>query len=82
GIAISIKPGQYDQNSLKWILEKLKDKNLYLFIGDNIEMDKLINFPYIEFWIIIACPRIIDDILERKINAITIDLIKKDMKIL
>ncbi|MEM4571581.1 MAG: diphthamide synthesis protein, partial [Nanopusillaceae archaeon] len=30
GIAISIKPGQYDQNSLKWILEKLKDKNLYL----------------------------------------------------
>ncbi|MEM4818964.1 MAG: diphthamide synthesis protein [Nanopusillaceae archaeon] len=81
GVIISIKPGQYDYNSLKFVLKKFKDKKIYLFIGDNIDLDKLVNFPYIDFWIIIACPRIIDDILERKINALTIDLIKKDMQI-
>lgn len=80
GILISIKPGQYDDNSLRYLLEKLKEKNVYLFISDNVNFDQFLNFPYIDFWIIIACPRIIDDIFERNLNAITVDLIKKEIE--
>lgn len=80
GILISIKPGQYDYSSLKYLIKNLKNKNIYLFISDNIDFNQFLNFPYIDFWIIIACPRIIDDIIERGLNAITIDLVKKEIE--
>ncbi|RIB35280.1 MAG: hypothetical protein BXU00_01980 [Candidatus Nanoclepta minutus] len=75
GIILSIKPGQYYYNRLKNLLEKLRDKNIYLFIGDKIDLDNLRNYPYIDFWIINACPRIMDDILENRIKALTADII-------
>ena len=75
GIVFSIKPGQYRYNLLKRLLEKLKDKEIYLFIGDNIKLSDLANFPYIEFWIIAACPRILDDILNSNVKALTADIL-------
>lgn len=73
GFVTSIKPGQYLYNELlhwKKVLER-KGKTVYLFITDNIDLNEFQNFPQIEFWVIFACPRLIDDILDRKINAIT-----------
>jgi len=78
GIILSIKPGQYHYGKLKKIIEKLKDKEIYLFIGDKIDLNNLINFPYIDFWIINACPRILDDILENNIKAITADILLEE----
>jgi len=75
GIILSIKPGQYNYSRLSILMEKLKDKKIYLFIGDKIELNNLINFPYIDFWIIDACPRILDDILESNIKALTAEII-------
>jgi len=75
GIILSIKPGQYNYSRLKILMEKLKDKRIYLFIGDKIDLNTLINFPYIDFWIIDACPRILDDILESNVKALTADVI-------
>ena len=73
GLVTSIKPGQYFYNEMlhwKKILEN-EGKEVYLFLTDNIDFDEFQNFPHIEFWVIFACPRLIDDILNRKINAIT-----------
>jgi len=78
GIILSIKPGQYYYSKLKKIIEKLKDKKIYLFIGDKIDLNNLTNFPYIDFWIINACPRILDDIFENNIKALTADVILEE----
>jgi len=75
GIILSIKPGQYNYSRLNILIEKLRDKKVYLFIGDKIDLNSLINFPYIDFWIIDACPRILDDILENNIKALTAEII-------
>jgi len=79
GIITSIKPGQYYLKKILKIKEELKkkDKEVFLFLTDNIIFDELQNFPDIDFWIIAACPRLIDDIFERKIRAITIDILEK-----
>ena len=73
GLVTSVKPGQYFYNKLLYWKKILKDENkdVYLFITDNIDFDEFQNFPQIEFWVVFACPRLIDDILNRKINAIT-----------
>jgi len=78
GIVLSIKPGQYYYDKLRKIMEKIKDKKIYLFIGDKIDLNSLTNFPYIDFWIINACPRILDDILENNIKALTTDVILEE----
>ena len=68
GILISIKPGQYHPRTyfnlkekidyIKKIRDKLKDKETFLFIGDNFDLNELENFRDIEVWINTACPRI------------------------
>jgi len=64
GILVTIKPGQqYLQAAinLKNDLEK-KDKKVYIFIDDNLDLRNYENYPFIECWINTACPRIgIDD---------------------
>ncbi len=60
GILISLKPGQ--QNFKKALefkknLEK-KNKNVYLFICDNINTNEFENFPEIQSWVNTACPRL------------------------
>ncbi|MGC9133175.1 MAG: diphthamide synthesis protein [Nanopusillaceae archaeon] len=81
GIILSIKPGQYyylETLKVKEILEKM-GKNVYLFIGDTIDFLQLLNFPFIDFWIFSACPRIIDDVIDSNINGITIDILIKNL---
>jgi len=84
GIITSIKPGQYYIQKVLRIKEELekKGKEVFLFLADNINFEEFQNFPDIDFWIIAACPRLIDDILERKIKVITIDILEKHITML
>jgi len=59
GIIVSTKPGQ---NKLKGVIKlkktlesKHKEKNFYLFLADNINIQELENFP-IDLWLNTACP--------------------------
>ena len=81
GIILSIKPGQYYYEETLKVKDKLEKsgKKVYLFIGDTIDILQLLNFPYIDFWIFSACPRLIDDIIDNNINGITIDIIIKNL---
>ncbi len=58
GVIVSIKPGQYNLSRALELKEKLKEKEVFLFIGDNIDLKELENFPFIEAWVNTACPRI------------------------
>ncbi len=58
GILISTKPGQ---NRIKKALElkdKIKDKEVYFFIANNLNFNELENFSKIDSWINTACPRL------------------------
>ncbi|MFZ8856056.1 MAG: diphthamide synthesis protein, partial [Candidatus Nanopusillus sp.] len=81
GIILSIKPGQYYYLEALKVKDKLEKagKNVYLFIDDTIDILQLLNFPYIDFWIFSACPRLIDDIINNNINGITIDILIKNL---
>ena len=81
GIILSIKPGQYYYLETLKVRDKLEKsgKNVYLFIGDTIDTLQLLNFPYIDFWIFSACPRLIDDVIDNNINGITIDILIKNL---
>jgi len=81
GIILSIKPGQYYYVETLKVRDKLEKsgKNVYLFIGDTIDILQLLNFPYIDFWIFSACPRLIDDVIDNNINGITIDILIKNL---
>ena len=62
GILVSTKPGQ---NKLKQALDlkkRLKDKETYIFIADEINPEQFENFPFIECWVNTACPRIADNV--------------------
>jgi diphthamide biosynthesis enzyme Dph1/Dph2-like protein len=59
GIIISAKPGQEYMNkalSFKEIIKsKYKDKQVFLFISSNINLNELENFN-VDFWVNTACP--------------------------
>ncbi len=66
GILVTIKPGQQYFNSAKNLKEKLKKqgKKSYIFIDNNLDINQLENYPFIQCWVNTACPRIgTDDIL-------------------
>jgi diphthamide biosynthesis enzyme Dph1/Dph2-like protein len=58
GILISIKPGQEKLKKALEIKDKIKDKKLYFFISNNIDIKEFENFPQISTWINTACPRL------------------------
>jgi 2-(3-amino-3-carboxypropyl)histidine synthase len=63
GILVSTKPGQNNQKKaleIKSRLEK-KGKRCCIFLFDTLNLNELENFPFIEFWINTACPRIEED---------------------
>ena len=63
GIMVTIKPGQYSYNKAKEIKKKLeeKGKKCFIFVFDTLDAREMENFPFIDFWINTACPRIADD---------------------
>lgn len=63
GIMVSVKPGQYSYKKALEIKNKLEKngKKCYIFVFDTLDSMEMENFPFIEFWINTACPRIADD---------------------
>jgi len=65
GILVTVKPGQqYLKNAIK-LKEKLKSegKESFIFIDDDLQINLLENYPFIDVWVNTACPRIgTDDI--------------------
>jgi len=58
GILISTKPGQQNLKKALEIKNKIKNKETYLFISNNINPLEFENFPEIESWVNTACPRL------------------------
>jgi diphthamide biosynthesis enzyme Dph1/Dph2-like protein len=56
GILVSTKPGQESLKNALSLRNKLKDKESYLFLGNEIDTKQFENFD-IEAWINTACPR-------------------------
>ncbi|MBI2208065.1 diphthamide synthesis protein [Candidatus Woesearchaeota archaeon] len=63
GIMVSIKPGQYSYKKAVEIRDKLekRGKNAFIFVFDTLDAAEMQNFPFIDFWVNTACPRIADD---------------------
>ena len=63
GIMVTIKPGQYSYHKAKEIKKKLeeKGKKCFIFVFDTLDANEMQNFPFIDFWVNTACPRIADD---------------------
>jgi len=63
GIMVSTKPGQYSYKKAVEIKKKLeeKGKNCFIFVFDTLDANEMANFPFVDFWINTACPRIADD---------------------
>ncbi len=63
GVLVTSKPGQNrvkDVDLLRLKLEE-KGKNVFVFMGDNINTSKLEDFNFVDVWVNTACPRIIQD---------------------
>jgi len=58
GILVSTKPGQQNLKKALEIKNKIKNKETYLFISNNINTTEFDNFPEIESWVNTACPRL------------------------
>ena len=76
GVIITVKPGQYHAKQYFTIekkiamvhkLKALKNKQVYLFITDNISVNELENYPDIQCWVNTACPRLKDDFLGKSV---------------
>ena len=63
GIMVTIKPGQYSYTKALEIKKKLeeKGKRCFIFVFDTLDANEMENFPFIDFWVNTACPRIADD---------------------
>ncbi|MGD9275790.1 MAG: diphthamide synthesis protein [Candidatus Pacearchaeota archaeon] len=57
GILVSIKPGQENLEQAMKLKSKLKQKDSYLFLSNNINTNEFENFPQIQSWVNTACPR-------------------------
>jgi len=76
GIIVSTKPGQFMGNeNISKVVKRIKEmgKECFVFVGDNISMNTLIDYKFIDLWINTACPRLIDDAIEKGINLININ---------
>jgi diphthamide biosynthesis enzyme Dph1/Dph2-like protein len=58
GILISTKPGQENMQKAISLKNKMKKKDTYLFISNDINTREFENFPDIKSWINTACPRL------------------------
>ncbi len=58
GVLISTKPGQNRIKRALNLKEKIKDKEIYFFIANNLDFNEIENFSQIDSWINTACPRL------------------------
>ena len=63
GILVSTKPGQNSYKKALEIKEKLEEegKKCFIFVFDTLDANEMKNFPFVDFWVNTACPRIADD---------------------
>lgn len=61
GIVVSVKKGQFRIKEAIKLKEKLKDKEVYLFLANEINENSFLNFPKLDLIINTACPRIKED---------------------
>ncbi|MBU1201423.1 MAG: diphthamide synthesis protein [Nanoarchaeota archaeon] len=61
GVLVTTKPGQNKLNSFMKIKKDYPDKNFYYLLNNNIEFDRLEDFPFIECFVNTACERIAYD---------------------
>ena len=75
GVIVTTKIGQ--KNLMRALeLAKNKDKEYFIFACDELDMNEFENFPFIDFWVNTACPRIPDSAT----NMINVDdLIEADI---
>ncbi len=75
GLLVTVKPGQqYLKNALKlkekWAQE---GKKAYIFIDDDLSIQLLENYPFVDVWVNTACPRIgMDDITTIEVPLVNI----------
>lgn len=79
GIFVSIKSGQYNMKQALELKNKLKDKEVYIFLGDMFNSNEILNFE-IDAWINTACPRIIEDYKSFEKPITNYELIKEALK--
>jgi len=58
GIMVSTKPGQENMKKALALKKRLKNKESYLFICNEINTKDFENFPDIKSWVNTACPRL------------------------
>lgn len=58
GILISTKPGQENLQKAIALKNKIKNKDVYFFISNEINTKEFENFPEINSWVNTACPRL------------------------
>jgi len=63
GIIVSLKHGQNNLIESLELKERMKDKEVFVFIAETIDFLQLGNFPFIECWVNTACPRIDEDLV-------------------
>lgn len=74
GVLVSLKPGQQYLVLAQDLAKQYKDKRIYIFVADNMDLPDLENFPFIEVWVNTACPRIgFDDSLNTRKALININ---------
>jgi len=73
GVIISTKPGQSALDQAKKLEKKYPDKEFYMLIGDTIDVNRLLDFKFVEVFVNSACPRLTADIREKGLKAIGIE---------
>ena len=74
GVIISLKSGQERFKEAKNLIKKYPEKQFYFFLDNDIDLNSLENFPFIETWVNTACPRIaLDDSLNTSSVIINLD---------
>ncbi len=63
GVLVTRKPGQNQSRAVKEFREQMegKGKNIFVFLGDHINVAGLEDFNFIDVWVNTACPRIVQD---------------------
>ncbi|MBI4440185.1 diphthamide synthesis protein, partial [Candidatus Woesearchaeota archaeon] len=61
GILISTKPGQFNTVWVDELKRKYPEKIFYTFLFDTLQPGYLEDFPFIDFFVATACPRIQED---------------------
>lgn len=80
GILVSVKPGQCSFSKSIKIKNKLESngKKCFIFVFDNLDANEMENFPFVDFWVNTACPRMADDTNKKNV----IDISELDLNLL